>query len=440
MVVALYNGFPLAEGDTGAYIQQAIYPHFASDRTPFYGLFIRVTSLWTSLWFPVAAQCLLLSYLVLKYIKHFQNGVGVSLNYTGFSLTLLTVITIVSFTCVSWVTAYLMPDIFAGILLLAVLLYISDERGSLLSKGIYLVIIFFAIAMHNSHFLIIVLFSLILIIWSVIKNNRALAKRSATLLAVCVAVFTIMCSMNAAKKHGFVFSRGKDIFLMAKFCETGILARYLDENCDRKSYKICAFKNNLPTSLTDFLWAAESPLYKMGGWDSSKEEYSNIAHDILTTPRYAAMFAEKSVISTLKELTRVQAPGELSWQGKDTEPWKKVKQYFADELNEYSTSLQNTHTLNGGACNLAYSLFFILSTIWILLFYPTIMNKELSFIYGCILLFFIINACVTSTFSMVINRFQYRIFWILPATNAIIIIKYYTGKYQQSKVKSGVEN
>jgi hypothetical protein len=43
-------------------------------------------------------------------------------------------------------------------------------------------------------------------------------------------------------------------------------------------------------------------------------------------------------------------------------------------------------------------------------------------------LFFVVNAFVTSLGSTVIYRFQYRIFWILPATNAILMIKYYLSK------------
>ena len=69
IVVALYNGYGLLEGDTGAYIETGIRNLVPNDRSPFYGWFMRYTSLWTSLWFTLLAQSALLSWLLLKYIN-----------------------------------------------------------------------------------------------------------------------------------------------------------------------------------------------------------------------------------------------------------------------------------------------------------------------------------------------------------------------------------
>ena len=53
------------------------------------------------------------------------------------------------------------------------------------------------------------------------------------------------------------------------------------------------------------------------------------------------------------------------------------------------------------------------------------MNKELAFIYCCILLYLVVNAFVTASLSAITYRFQYRVAWLLPAANAIVILKYY---------------
>ena len=343
----------------------------------------------------------------------------------NFPFTLFTVLTIVSFTCVSWVTSYLMPDVFAGILLLAVFLYISEGKKSVLTTLSYIGIIFLAILIHNSHFAITLLFSLSLLVWSLVRKNRPLAKKCLSLISVCIGVWVILCSMNKVKKHGFVFSRGSDIFIMAKLAETGVLDQYLADNCGRKNIDLCKYKGHIPASSTEFMWSGESPLYKTGGWDSTHTDYKVIIHDVLTTPRYAGMFARKCFVNMLKELTLVNAPDNVPVMDQRSEPWKKVHQYFADELPAYTTSLQNSNALSADSCNLIYYLFFILSSLWLLLFYPRVMNKELRFIYCCMLLFFVINALVTASFSTVIYRFQYRIFWVLPATNAAVIAGYY---------------
>jgi hypothetical protein len=443
MWVAFYNGFPLVEGDTGAYIQQAIYPHFAADRSPFYGLFIRVTSLWTSLWWPVFAQCLILSFLLLKFITLINSKLPTPVNLSlptapiPNSTLLVTILAILSLTCVAWVTAFLMPDVFAGILLLSLLLFISNEGGRI-SQLVYAGCIFLALLMHNSHFVITLLFSLLLLVYAIVKHNRLLVRKNIAVIALCASVWTIMCSMNAIKHYGFTFSRGKDIFMMARLAETGILKTYLDDNCAKKNLALCNYKAQVPATLTDFLWSGESPLYRLGGWDSNKAEYRLIIHDVFTTPKYQAMFAASSARSTLKELTQIQAPDRIPVEDKNAEPWKKVQQYFSDQMPQFITSLQNQNKITAHGWNIAYYLFFVLSLAAILYFYKKIFTRELLFIYVCIILFLIVNAFVTATFSTVIYRFQYRVAWVLPAANAIVLIRYFAAARQKNNVENVV--
>lgn len=432
MWVALYNGFPLVEGDTGAYIQQAIYPHFAADRPPFYGLFIRATSLSVSLWWPVAAQCFIVSFLLLQFtaliglkIRKPDNqtrNLDYQLPIPG-SIFLISIVATAAFTCLPWVTAYLMPDIFAGILLLSILLFISGDNKLL--QAVYACCIFFSLLMHNSHFVIGILFSGILLVYALMKKDRRLAARNVTILALAGSVWAIMCSMNAMKHYGFTFSRGKDIYLMAKLAETGILKTYLDDNCSKKDLRLCQYKSQMPPTLTEFLWSGESPLYKLGGWDSNKAEYAAIAHDIYTTPKYLGLMARQSAISTAREITLVHAPNQVPVEDEKAEPWKKIKQYFSHQMPQFTTSKQNRNAITASACNIVYDTFFILSTVALLLLCRRMMNRELLFIFACILLFLLINAFVTATFSTVIYRFQYRVFWVLPATNAIVLTNYF---------------
>ena len=426
MVVALYNGFPLVQPDTGAYIDQAFSPRFRPEHMPFYSMFVRITCLWTSLWFTIFVQCLILAYLVLKFIR-LIGGDKSSDPDSGFNFSLIAVISIISFTCVSWVVSCVVPDVFGAILLLASVLFISDTDIKRRSQAMYLFFVFLAMLMHNAHFPILVLFSLILLVWAFVKKRQAILMKSTALLAICVVVWGLMCGMNVVKKHGFTFSRGTDVMLVAKFAETGILDAYLNDNCGKKPLQMCHFKDHVPGNINQFLTSG-GPVYTMGGWDSSREECKNIVGDVLTTPRYLSMFAAKSVTGTLKQLTQVQAPDKVVAQGGGSEAWEKIKEYFADALPAYSTSLQNGIVLSGSSCNFVYYLFFVLSSLWTLLFYGRVMNKELAFIYGAIILFLVVNAFVTASLSAITYRFQYRVAWLLPAANAIVILKYYYHK------------
>ncbi len=428
VAVALYNGFPLADHDTGSYLLQAIHPYLPPGRTPFYGIFIRVSSLSMSLWFTIFAQSGILAYLLLRYIWLFRQPKQAG----GFRFALLSVITITSFTCVSWVASSIVPDIFAGVLLLAIILFIAEQDNSKKMHIIYTAIIFIAITIHNSHFPVTVLFSCILLITGIIHKRKLLIKRSFILLCTCVAVWVLMGSMNAVKKHGFTFSRGRDIVLTAKLAEDGILTAYLKEHCDKQPSMLCNYKDSMPQSVNDFLTLSQSPLYKAGGWDSGRAEYHDVVINIVTTPRYFMMFARKLMTGTLEELTQISPPDKIPVQDKTSETRTAIKNYFSEELPAYTTAQQNNNQLSAEACNTVYNLFFILSLLWILLFYNRVITKDIAFIYYCIFLFFVVNAFVAAMFSSISYRLQYRVWWIFPATNFIIIIRYYLHKVEKT--------
>ncbi len=436
MALSLYNGYPLVENDSAAYIEQAIFPHFTPERTPFYGMFMRVSSMCASLWFTVMAQCFMLAYLLLKFIFEIQKSSASNRddkqNSVDFNFGLVAVIAIITFTCVSWVTSCLMPDVFAGILLLSSILFVTAANEKPLILGVYLLFVFVAMLMHNSHFPIVVLFSLALLVPALIKKQANMCNRSLALLLVCGSVWGVMCSMNAIKKHGFTFSRGKDIMLTAKFAEEGILDLYLSDNCGRQPLRLCNYKGRIPGNITEFLTSGEGPVYKMGGWDSNRVEYKTIVHDVLTTPKYLSMVAQKSVVGTLKQLTQVHVADKASAQGYGSETWGKVKKYFAAELPAYTTSMQNNNSLSGAASNFIYYLFLVCSSLWMLICYQKVMSKELAFTYYCLFLFLVVNAFVTASLSAITYKFQYRVAWVLPATNAIVILRYYYLKLHSS--------
>ena len=350
MVIAFYNGYAIVDGDTNAYIYSGFSNAALKDRPPFYGLFIRYSSFWASLWFTVFFQSLLVSYLLLKYIDLIQKKA------TGFSQALTTVIVITSFTCVSWIASFLMPDIFAGILLLATLLFISvsgERKGALAG---YALIIFFCMLVHNSHLLIVVLFSAVLAIWAVLKKQKRILRRCIVLVSISCLSWISLCSVNKINGYGFTFSPSGHVFIMGRLSEMGILKVYLSDNCAGKNMKLCSYKDSLPVYSWDFIWQRYSPFYKTGGWDSSKAEYTDIIHDIFTRPKYIKMLAQKSAVGTLRTLGQINIPDRYAEYGRESGPGQVVSMYFNDDMNEYVESLQNNSWLSGTTFNIFYCL------------------------------------------------------------------------------------
>lgn len=422
MFIAFYNGYPIYDGDTHAYLATGFTKVLLSDRPPFYGNFIRITSFWASLWYTIFFQCLILSYLLLRYIRLLNFGRPV------FRYSLVSVITIVSFTAVSWVCSDLMPEIFAAILLLAILLYLFEDKQTIGRSVGYLLIVTLAIVVHNSHFLIVSLFACCILLCAIAKKHKQWIKKSMLLILISIGFYFYMCTQNFQSGHGFVFSPSAKLFTMAKLSSNGILKIYLNDSCKYKDLKLCPYKDQLPAYPWEFMWPPSfSPLVKFGNWDSSAAEFDGIIHDVFTNPKYLKMYAQKSFISTFRQLCEVQ----ISMPTAETDPYKSVrfKTFFEDEFNDFSISKQTTNSIGTHDFNVIYNLFFILSSIFLLFFYHRFQDTALLRIYSCILIFFLVNAFVTSTFSTVHYRFQSRIFWILPATNAVLIIRYLKYKY-----------
>ena len=82
-------------------------------------------------------------------------------------------------------------------------------------------------------------------------------------------------------------SRASPAFLIARLCETGILEKFLYQNCDPTDrYSLCAYRDKLPADAMSFMWDPNSPLYQTGGWNANLDEYRGIIGQVLSTPRY----------------------------------------------------------------------------------------------------------------------------------------------------------
>ena len=425
MFVCFYNGYPLYGGDTHAYLHSAFDNWIPQDRPPFYGKFIRLSSLGLSLWLTIFIQCALVSSLLVRYMQ-LLNPLRMSIRFGTISMVIIN-----AFTCLSWICAYLIPDIFTGILLVTILLFLWDKKATMTVSIFYVLIIILAVLVHNSHFLLIILFSGLLLMYSFLKKNKTWTIKGLVMFSVGILFYLSMCLLNKRYDQGFTFSPSSKVFIMARFASNGILDKYLDDNCGKKNLRLCACKGQLPADTYSFMWPpTTSPLIKTDVWgDSSKREYKGIIYDIFTTPKYLRMYIGKSITATLEQLcnTGVEKPFAFP-----ADNWKilMLKTYFDSEYKELSGSKQNANVMETTDFNIIYTLFFVISSLLILVFYPYSANKDIYLFYTCMLTFIVINAFTSSNFSMVSPRFQNRVFWVLPATNTILILKYLQSKYK----------
>lgn len=424
MIFALYNGFPVVmHGDTSTYLETAFDGDIPAERPVFYGLFIRFTSLGISIWATIFIQCLLLSYLCIRFTRSIIPSVS--------RLHLLALLLLTGMgTIASWYAGQIMPDIFAPVLLLSSYLYLT-QPNRVWEKAVLLLIIFLSVVVHNSHYVIITLFGLLILFGGFVYRQYLGVYRQKVIHLLGVALLSWVCLLgsNYIAGNGWVTARASHVFLMGKLAESGVLKTYLEKACPVKDYKICVYKDNIPPVAWEFVWDIEkSPVFKAGGWDSTKEEYNTIIRDIATRPKYWPFLAYKSMEATARQviLLNIDEAEELPWRKFDREShmYTTIARFFPHEINEFEVSRQNQKTLNISFYDGVYVIMLLLSSLICMFCLRGDEKDTAARVYFFIILFLLINAFATATFGNVLSRLNSRAIWLLPMANFIFIYRY----------------
>ena len=432
MLFALYNGFPIVmHGDTSVYLTSGFEFRVPHERPIFYGLFIWLFSFGFTIWPAIFFQCLLLSYLCVRFIRSIVPTIN---NQHLVALIILVALATIS----SWYAGQIMPDIFTPILFLSTYIYLTQDNTRS-EKIILVAIILLATLVHNSHYVISTAFILLIIGLSLTKQYRltSIKQKCFTLILANLIAWSCLLSSNYFAGNGFVSARASHVFLMGKLAESGVLKTYLEKACPTRQYKICQYKDNIPPVAWEFVWDTEkSPVFKVGGWDSTKSEYNTIINDILSRPKYWPFLVYKSVEATMRQviLLNIDEAEELPWRKFDRESdmYVTIAKYYPHEINEFEVSRQNYKTFNLPFYDHVYVIVILLSSIVCLLITKGEERKKVWAVYWLVLAYIFINAFVTATFGNVLSRLNSRTIWLLPMTNIIFIYRYYSNKLSNS--------
>ncbi len=154
---AALNGYPLVFSDTGTYLSQAIQHYLGWDRPIFYSLFLLPLHLTLTTWPAIAAQALLVAHTLHLLRRALLPAVS-----AWWLVPLLGALSLA--TPLPWLASQLMPDLFTGLLVVALGLLVFVP-GSL-SRGEQLWLIGFSafmIAAHQSHVPLVLLLAPLLL-------------------------------------------------------------------------------------------------------------------------------------------------------------------------------------------------------------------------------------------------------------------------------------
>ncbi len=423
---AFYNGFPFVYSDTGEYILEGFTGKVSIYNRPMpYGLFLRHSSLATSLWYVIIAQGLLLSSLTYLFLKHFNpRGAGKPVDL----LHLAVLFFLVWCTGISIRTSQLMPDVFTSMAALALCILLHG-RSLRVWEGIYLSLIaVWAIISHTSH-LVIYLFTglAFLAIWLVRRwqdgrwNPAPL--RAIWALGLVGAAWLALPSLHAAYGVGFTTSRSSPIFFMGQLNYVGILPKFLRENCaDDSTYFLCPYRDELPVS---YWWDPQSPIYRTGGWSKQDQEaHQALIDEILADPRYSRLFVQSLFTGAFHQFFNFDT-GNTPSQQEGSPSYPPIKQYFEHETFPLSVARQWRRAMDYTFLNnrqrlLVYGCFLLVLAFAFRPHWARPIPGQLVRALVLVALVLVFNAAVCGGLSNGAMRYQNRVIWLLPFIVALI--------------------
>ncbi len=300
---AFLNGYPLVFSDTGAFLHQTAPPPGGPlviwDKPHVYGPLLHLFHWRLTLWLPLAAQGLLVSWLLWLTQRALRGSAtpGLHLAACGMAAALTTA---------PFTVALLMPDVFAPTVLLSLLLlaFAREALSRLEGDGLFLVAAA-GIAAHLSH---LPLAAAVAVLALLLTRRLSPALRAAAPLAAAIA---ILLGTNLWGHGRMALSPHGATFLLARLQADGPAAAVIRERCPQAGWYLCAFADRLPMDSDEFLWSPESPVNRapdgtarfLGGALLSPEAGAIVAETLRSRPLDVAAAMLRNTLAQLATAT-----------------------------------------------------------------------------------------------------------------------------------------
>ncbi len=261
---AVLNGTPPVFTDTQGYLDNMNRFRPSHMRAFGYGAFLRLSGGLWSLWLPAFAQAVISAWLVLRFVS--LEAVRWPPRWRG-PLALLAVALLLAGP-LPWLASWLMPDLFAGLMILALL--ILGLHWPRLGWPERLVLVGFlccAGSIHLTHPPL--LLGLALALGALALLSRPVRAAAGRLAAVALLAASIgaggLVAANLVTYKSATISLGSPVFLFARLLEDSDVPAILAPHCAAGApWVTCRFLDRLHVGADEFLWFPNSPIREMG--------------------------------------------------------------------------------------------------------------------------------------------------------------------------------
>jgi hypothetical protein len=410
--IALYNGYPTVFSDTGGYLLTgkflvALRPF----RAPGYSVFTRLTSFGASAWFTIAAQAVMVVYVLYETCVYL---IGRNRKFADLCF-LAAVCAMTLLTSLPWLVSLVMPDVFAGVLFLSGFLLAFGGELRTTPRIVLAAIFMISVAAHNSLLPVAALFVVAVIVMRLVSRAPFELPSSrfvlAWLLVPIIVAGLITAELNRDMGLGFKLSPSRNAFLLARLFGDGLAADFLHEKCRERHFVSCRYLSHLPRTQEQFLF--QSPLFPelLAG---HQDEMEKIVRGAIL--EYPARFLASSAKETLLQLTSLRTGDEIRTYGARQWNDKVIPRVFPRDLQAFLNARQYHDRLTrlADACAVVDTMVFWLSLVCCLLLARTGRFGRVNLFFYSAIAYLAINASICATFAGVYDRYQSRVAWIVP--------------------------
>jgi hypothetical protein len=416
---AVCNGLPILFDDVGGYLERWPTHSLGAGRSVPYGLLLWVTA--SSYWIPaIILQATATVFVIDRALKVFGLRRSAWTVPGGAALIAAT-------GGAAFFVSQVIPDAWAapGVLALHLLAW-HAEALSRLERAAMATIVAFAGASHMAILGVLAGLSVIYALAWIVRRQLGIPVPgiASAVGATCLSV-ALLLAADLAVTGRFALTPGGEVFLFARLIESGIVGKVLAQECPRDDWTVCAFRSDLPTSADDFLWADNSPLYRVGGWDDvrlKREMASIIGRSMVTHPiDHIATAAALTVRQFFTLATTHNMDPILSWPARNSlvhhAPWlvqpfdNSPQQRSAVDLAGWSFWIVTPISMVG-----SLSLPIVAIFLW------RRGQRRAAMLPAMMFVALVGNAFICGVVAGPVDRYQARLAWLAPWSAAVAVL------------------
>lgn len=392
-------------------------------RSVYYGALLYLADLAGSLWWVLVVQAILAAFSITITLSALGRALG---HESRAPPALLVGAGLAVATPLGFFVSYLMPDLFGGLALLAMmnLLFLREQLSSR-AKTFLFAVLAYALLSHNVNLTLALLLFLGVLAARLIFRRGPSAPAFAG-VAACIAIgFAGQLAFDLTVKRVTGAAPVRPPFIAMRLIADGPGLDYLREHCDERSFIYCRLDLSRPPHSDTLLWSLDPQhtLFRGLGYADQRAAAAQ------QTPFVLAVFADRPfavtkalTLDVVEQLFRFDLGGFNYGDGMRQRYISAVPERLLASMRD-TRAYQERLILTPTEVMTALVTLLSLATILLFLFRsrgdPTAANVRSACLF--ILFAVLLNAALCGALSGPKGRYQMRLIWIMPLVGAGVL-------------------